>query len=171
MSAIPELPQPGVKVIQEYSAAAPVVVVPSLVPCVIGACYEIHELEDDDGTLNSDILVSGPVVVTAPNDESSYTSGVSATTLTLRVGGGVEQTFTMPTTIVTLTAAQLAIAINGATPAPSGFAAYVYNDGSVNYLELRTTGSGALQSIQITGRIHNKIGACLRDDFAQERRR
>lgn len=151
MSAIPELPQPGVKVIQEYSAAAPVVVIPSLVPCVVGTCYEIHELEDEDGTLNGDIIVSGPAIATAPNEEASYTAGVSATILTLRVNGAVEQSFTMPTTAVALTAAQLAVAINGATPVPQGFAAYVNTQGSNKYLELRTTGSGALQTIQLTG--------------------
>lgn len=151
MSAIPELPQPGVKVIQEYSAAAPVVVIPSLIPCIVGTCYEIHELEDVDGTLNGDIIVSGPAIATAPNEEANYTAGVSATILTLRVNGGVEQSFTMPTTVVALTAAQLAVAINGATPAPQGFAAYVNTQGSDKYLELRTSGVGALQAIQLTG--------------------
>ncbi len=150
MSAIPELPKPGVKVIQEYTAAAPVVVVPSLVPCIIGACYEIHELEDDDGTLNSDIIVSGPAIALSPNDETAYTA-MSGKILKLRVNGGVEQSFTMPAT-ATLTAQQVASAINGASPAPQGFAAYVYEDASAKkYLELRTLSSGAGQNIQITG--------------------
>lgn len=153
MSAIPELPQPGVKVIQEFTSAAPVVVVPSLIPCIVGACHEIHELLDSDGTLNSDILVSGPAIATAPLSEASYTA-MTSKTLKLRVNGGVEQTFTMPAS-ATLTAQQVASAINGATPAPSGFAAFVYDDGATptpnKYLELRTTASGQSQNIQITG--------------------
>jgi hypothetical protein len=151
MSAIPELPQPGVKVIQEYTASTPVVVVPSLVPCVIGACHEIHELLDEDGALNSDILVSGPAIATAPQDDSNYTT-MASLTLLLRVSGGVEQTFTMPAGVTTMTAQEVATAINSATTAPVGFAAYVYEDASSNdYLELRTTASGQSSTIQLTG--------------------
>lgn len=155
MSAIPELPQPGVKVIQEFTSAAPVVVVPSLIPCIVGACHEIHELLDSDGTLNSDILVGGPAIATAPLEEASYAL-MGTKTLKLRVNGGVEQTFTMPGLITaSLTAQQVASAINGATPAPSGFAAFVYDDGATptsnKYLELRTTATGQSQQIQITG--------------------
>jgi hypothetical protein len=149
MSAIPELPQPGVKVIQEFTQAAPVVVIPSLVPCVVGACHEINELLED-GTLNTDIQVSGPAIATAPLDETNYTA-MTSKTLKLRVNGGVEQTFTMPATAA-LTAQQVASAINGSTPEPVGFAAYVFEvAGPLKYLELRTLSSGQNQNIQITG--------------------
>lgn len=154
MAAIPELPQPGVEVIQEFTDQTPVVVVPTLVPCVMGVCKEIRELYDSDGTLNSDILVSGPAVAVAELDDSSYTS-MDGLTLQVRVNGGVIQTFTMPTGAsppTTMTAQEVAVAINGASPPPVGLAAYVYTDDSSNdYLELRTTAAGESQTIQIVG--------------------
>jgi hypothetical protein len=120
----------------------------------MGICKEIRELYATDGTLNSDILVSGPAVAVAELDDSSYTS-MDGLTLQVRVSGGVIQTFTMPTGAsppTTMTAQEVAVAINGAAPIPVGFAAYVYTDDSSNdYLELRTTAAGESQTIQIVG--------------------
>lgn len=154
--AIPELPQPGVQVVQEYTDQTPVIVIPTLVPCVVGVAKEIRELYDTDGTLNSDIVVDGPAVAVAPNDQTSYTA-MDALTLQVRVNGGVLQTFTMPTGAsppTTMTAQEVAIAINGASPPPLNFAAYVLlEEGSPDkyYLELRSTATGEATSIQVVG--------------------
>lgn len=158
--AIPELPQPGVQVVQEYTDQTPVIVIPTLVPCVIGVAKEIRELYNADGTLNSDIVVDGPAIAVAPDDQTSYTA-MDALTLQLRVSGGVLQTFTMPTGATpptTMTAQEVAVAINGASPPPVGFAAYVLAEDSDGdgvddkwYLELRTTATGEDTSIQIVG--------------------
>jgi len=151
MSAIPELPEPGVEVIQEYTDTTPVVVIPTLVPCVVGVCKEIREVTNSDGTLNTDIVVSGPAVATDPNDESSYTA-INGETLLLRVNNGVLQTFTMPLAAGNLTAAEVAAAINGHSPPPVNFAAYVYeDDAGDNHLQLRTAAEGVDTSIQIIG--------------------
>lgn len=158
--AIPELPQPGVQVVQEYTDQTPVIVIPTLVPCVIGVAKEIRELYNDDGTLNSDIIVDGPAIAVAPNDQTSYTA-MDALTLQVRVNGGVLQTFTMPTGATpptTMTAQEVAIAINGAAPPPVNFAAYVLPEDSDGdgvddkwYLELRSTATGEDTSIQVVG--------------------
>lgn len=148
MSAIPELPQPGVEVIQEFVTTSPTAVAPTLIPCILGVCKEIHELRDSTGALNADILVSGPAIATAPTADT-YTCNDE--TLQVRINGGVVQEFSLPSPSAAYTAQQVAAAINGATPAPVGFSAYVFDDGVDQYLELRTTGSGADQSIQITG--------------------
>lgn len=159
-AAIPELPQPGVQVVQEYTDQTPVIVIPTLVPCVVGVAKEIRELYDADGTLNSDIIVDGPAIAVAPNDQTSYTA-MDALTLQLRVNGGVLQTFTMPTGAsppTTMTAQEVAIAINSAAPPPVNFAAYVLPEDSDGdgvddkwYLELRSTATGEDTSIQIVG--------------------
>jgi len=150
MAQIPELADIGVEVEQVYQTPAPTIVVPTLVPCIIGACHEIHELLDEEGALNSDILVVGPAIATAPLNETNYLA-CSGKTLIVRVNGGPEQTFTMPTT-ATLTAAQIAAAINGATVAPVGFAAYVYTTpAAAKHLQLRTTGTGGGSTLQIVG--------------------
>lgn len=49
-----ELPRPGVEVVQEFASAAPTIVTPTLVPCVIAPFFEVIEALKSDGTLNPD---------------------------------------------------------------------------------------------------------------------
>lgn len=51
--ATAELPRPGVEVIQEFRAASPTILRPTLVPFVCGPAKEIVEVTNTDGTLNS----------------------------------------------------------------------------------------------------------------------
>lgn len=51
--ATAELPRPGVEVIQEFRAASPTILRPTLVPFVCGPAKEIVEVTNADGTLNS----------------------------------------------------------------------------------------------------------------------
>lgn len=53
-----ELPRPGVEVIQEFRAASPTVLRPTLVPFVTGPAKEIIEVTTADGLLNSDAKLS-----------------------------------------------------------------------------------------------------------------
>ena len=48
-----ELLRPGVEVIQEISTPAPTFVRPTLVPCVVGAAFEVIPVLNSDGTINS----------------------------------------------------------------------------------------------------------------------
>lgn len=50
--ATAELPRPGVEIIQEFRAASPTVLRPTLVPCVVGVAKEIVEVTTSDGLLN-----------------------------------------------------------------------------------------------------------------------
>ena len=47
-----ELPEPGVEILQTRKTATPSFVRPTLVPCVIGAAYEVINVLLSDGTLN-----------------------------------------------------------------------------------------------------------------------
>ena len=159
-AAIPELPQPGVQVVQEFTDQTPVIVIPTLVPCVVGVAKEIRELYNSDGTLNTDIVVDGPAIALAPNDQTSYTV-MDGLTLDVRISGGVLQSFTMPTGAsppTTMTAQEVANAINNSSPPPVNFSAYVVAEDSDGdgiddkwYLELRSTSTGADTSVQIVG--------------------
>lgn len=53
MADIAELPRPGVEIIQEFRAATPTIVRPTLVPFVCGVAKEIVEVTSADGTLNA----------------------------------------------------------------------------------------------------------------------
>jgi hypothetical protein len=148
MAAATSIPEPGVEIIQELRTVTPQIVAPTLAPCVMGVCNQILEVTESDGTINSDAALSGPAVATAPNVQASY--NLNGDTLIVAVNGGPNQTFTFSGTDP-MTASAAVTDINGATPAPSGFAAYAYEDASGWHLQLRTTASGATQSIQIVG--------------------
>jgi hypothetical protein len=154
MASIPELPQPGVEVFQEFSTVSPSTIVPTLVPNIVGVCKEIRELYNSDLTLNSDIIVRGPAIATATiDDDPKY--NLANKVLSLRVKGGVEQSFTFPGTAAAMSAQDAASFINTHTPAPQGFAAYVYEDDTTPtpnmYLQLRTSGAGGeTDAIQVT---------------------
>lgn len=148
---ISELSPPTVVVYQEFETETVTPLLPTLAPVIVGACKEIHELRDSSGSLNSDILLSGPAIATADNSESSYTS-MDSLTLKVSVNDGAVQTFTMPSGATTMTAQEVATQINGSTPAPVGFGAYVYEDASSNkYLQLKTTASGSSKAIKFVG--------------------
>lgn len=51
--ATAELPRPGVEIVQEFRAASPTVLRPTLVPCIVGVAKEIVEVTTSDGLLNT----------------------------------------------------------------------------------------------------------------------
>jgi len=146
MAQLPELPQPGVEVIQEIRTVSPTIAAPTLAPCVMGVCKQIIEVLDEDGAVNADALVSGPAVATAPNVQASYS--VNSDTLQVSVDGGPLQEFTFSGTDP-LTAQQVASQINAEEP--TGFSAYDYEDIAGHHLQLRTTSSGETKTITIVG--------------------
>ena len=48
-----ELPRPGVEIIQTFATASPSFNTPALVPCAIGPAFEVINILNTDGTLNS----------------------------------------------------------------------------------------------------------------------
>lgn len=48
-----ELPRPGVEVIQAFRSASPTLIRPTLVPCSVGPAFEVINVLNTDGTLNS----------------------------------------------------------------------------------------------------------------------
>lgn len=150
MAAATEIVRPGVEVIQEIRQVSPTILAPTLAPCVIGVCNQIVEVLNSDGTVNSDALTTASAVATAENSQASYS--LDGTSLTISVSEGPEQTFSFSGTDP-FTAVATAAAINGSTPAPSGFTAYAVNVGTTASpdwrLQLRTTAEGASASIRL----------------------
>lgn len=52
------LPRPGVEISQEIVVQSPTVLTPSLVPCIIGPCFQMVNPIDEDGALNPQASVS-----------------------------------------------------------------------------------------------------------------
>ena len=48
------LARPGVEVVQEFASTSATIVTPTLVPCIIGPAFEVIDITEADGTINSD---------------------------------------------------------------------------------------------------------------------
>lgn len=146
-----ELPRPGVSVIQQFRTVSPTIVTPTLVPCIVGPCYQVVEaLEQDsagNSVVNTDAVASVPPMITAASPEL-YTN-LDGKTLKVSVNGGPAQeaTFSDPTA-VGLTADQVKSQIL-ATSGISGWAAYVAETSTSKYLQLRGDNAGDGQTLKV----------------------
>ena len=146
-----ELPRPGVEVIQQFRTVSPTIVTPTLVPCIVGPCFQVVEALEQDAAgnsiVNTDAVASVPPMITAASAED-YTN-LDGTVLKVSINGGPAQevTFSDPTAIG-LTADQVKSQIL-ATSGISGWAAYTVTDGSSTYLQLRGNNAGDGQSLKI----------------------
>jgi hypothetical protein len=146
-----ELPRPGVSVIQQFRTVSPTIVTPTLVPCVIGPCFQVVEALETDATgnsvVNTDAVASLPPILTAENAEDYQ--NLDGTKLKVSVNNGPEQEveFSDPTA-VGLTADQVKSQIL-ATSGISGWAPYTVTMGSSTYLQLRGNNAGDGQSLKI----------------------
>jgi len=146
-----ELPRPGVSVIQQFRTVSPTIVTPTLVPCIVGPCFQVVEALEQDSTgnsvVNTDAVASVPPMITATVPED-YTN-LDGKTLKVSVNGGPAQevTFSDPTA-ANLTADQVKAQIL-ATSGISGWAAYVATAGASKYLQLRGNNAGDGQSLKI----------------------
>ena len=155
-----ELLRPGVSVIQEFRTVSPTIVTPTLVPCAVAPAYQVLEALTVDATgtslLNSDAIASVPAILTAANP-GDY-SGLDGLTLKVRVNNGAVQTFTFSdATAADLSALQVKDQIAASSPAPVGFGAYVVTVGASSYLQLRSTGTGDGQLLEVLDGTGNTI--------------
>lgn len=146
-----ELPRPGVAVIQQFRTVSPTIVTPTLVPCIIGPCYQVVEaLEQDsagNSVVNTDAVVSVPPMITASEPEDYV--NLDGKTLKVSVNGGPAQEveFSDPTA-AGLTADQVKSQIL-ATSGLNGWSPYTVTDGSSTYLQLRGDNAGDGQTLKI----------------------
>ena len=87
--------RPEVEVIQEIQTTTATAAVPTLVPCIIGPCFEIIDPVAADGTGNITAKVSVPAVVTGTDPSAKKDVGGKIIRVTI---DGVTQTFSFPTT-------------------------------------------------------------------------
>lgn len=67
-----ELPRPGVEVIQTFKSASPSFVRPTLVPCAVGPAFEVINVLNTDGTLNSKAKYGAYSQLASAITESSF---------------------------------------------------------------------------------------------------
>ena len=102
-----ELSRPGVEVIQKFRSSSPSVVVPTLVPVVVGVCKQtvnvVERTAAGAAALNDKSLVTLPATLlaaAAPGSPAAYT-GLDGLNLVLSINGGADVTLTIVGTSLT----------------------------------------------------------------------
>src|ERR1700734_999997 len=95
-----QLPRPGVEVLQVFAAVSPTVVTPTLVPVIVGVCWQIVDVVIQDAVgadeLNPDALIDLPgffIASAATGDPLAYT-GLDGLALDLSINNGPPITIT-----------------------------------------------------------------------------
>ncbi len=150
------LARPGVEVVQVFRSTSPTVIVPTLVPCIVGVCKQIIDVieKSDSGSssLNGDALITLPALLlakAASGSPAKYT-GLNGLSLTLSVnnGPGVVITFA-DVTATGLSPAAMVLQINKAFTTAGLTSATSETVGSDRF-RIRTLAVGEFQSIQVT---------------------
>lgn len=155
-----ELLQPGVSVIQEFRTVSPTIITPTLVPCAVAPCKQVIEALELDSTgnqaLNTDAYASTPGVLTGAS--AGPFSGLDGLTLIVSVNGGAPHTTTFADALAAgLDADNVKAQVAASSPAPSGWGAFVHTVSASEYLQLKTTATGAGQTIEVLGGTANTI--------------
>ena len=135
------LPRPGVEISQEIITQTPTVVTPSLVPCLIGPCYQIVTPLSEDGSLNSEAQVSIAAVLSS-NTGLGDTLNLSNRSMVLNINGTGDQTIQFPPSESGLSQALVENTVNkGLTGAVAEFIE--------NKLVIRTLAKGPTASVKV----------------------
>ena len=137
------LPRPGVEISQEIVTAAPTILTPTLVPCIIGPCFQIVKPLTEVGGLNAEAQVSIAAVLTS-NNSLGEELNLSGRTMVLNINGSGDQTVQFPVTIDNATLSQ-ALVENTINKQLSGAVAEFIE----NKLVIRTAAKGPTASIKV----------------------
>ena len=136
------LTRPGVEISQEIITESPTVLTPSLVPCVVGPCFQIVEPITSAGLLNSGAQVTtSAIIVSSTVSDPAALSGLA---MLVSINGGDNQTVQFPVTINNVGLSH-ALIVNTINKALTGAVAEIKN----NKLILRTESKGASSSIKL----------------------
>ena len=137
------LTRPGVEIAQEITAGAPTILTPTLVPCLVGPCFQIVSPLTEDGALNTGAVVSVAALLQSdqPLPESLSLSG---RTLQLKVNNGQVQTINFPVTI-NGEAIDHALTVNTINKQLTGAVAEIIGD----KLNILTNSKGSSQKLEL----------------------
>lgn len=144
--------RPGVEITQVVSAISPAVTTPTLVPCIVGPCYQIVTPLDSTGQLDSTTKITLPAELKSSADLADPLA-ISGHTMKLQVNG-TEFTINFP---VTIGGASISYDIVKSTinTALTGASATFLS----NRLLIRTDSKGASASLKITQKLQTAAGA------------
>jgi hypothetical protein len=90
--------RPGVEITQVVTAESPTVLTPTLIPCIVGPCFQIVEALTTEGALNSSAVVTTAARLLGDGIVADPIPGISGTTMTITVNG-VDKPVTFPVSI------------------------------------------------------------------------
>src|ERR1044071_1774716 len=115
-----QLPQPGVEIIQEFQAASPSIITPTLIPNIVGVAKQVVPLKVSDGaggsSRNPDGLIQLPTQFTALADSGNPAvyGGLNGLFLVFSVNYGPNITVTFVDVASGLTPASVVAQVNAA---------------------------------------------------------
>jgi len=134
------IPQPGLQIQQVLSTVTPTIFSPTFPACIVGPCYQIIEMQDSDGSLNSSASLSLPARIASGAVGATFVVSAAQDSVYLEIDG-VNREYTF-TSYGTLSAATMVSKLN------EGFAGYaVWSSPSATQLAVRTVSSGDAASI------------------------
>ena len=149
-----QLPQPGVEVIQEFQAASPSIITPTLIPCVTGVAKQVVGLNVSDGAggtiLNPDALIqlaAKATSIAAVGDPAVY-GGLNGLNLVFSVNNAPDITVTFVDGGTGLTPASVVAQVLAALTAAGATSSTAEVVGTAQW-QLVTIGTGDFQSIVI----------------------
>jgi hypothetical protein len=149
-----QLPQPGVEIIQEFQAASPSIITPTLIPNIVGVAKQVVGLNVSDGAggqiLNPDALIQLPAQFTAlaaAGDPAVY-GGLNGLFLAFNVNNGPTITVTFVDVASGLTPASVVAQVLAAL-ATAGVTTVTAETVGTAQWQLRTIGVGDFQNIVI----------------------
>ena len=137
------LTRPGVEIAQEITAGAPTVLTPTLVPCLIGPCYQIVSPIDSEGSLDADALVSVAAIMRSSAALGELVS-IEGKSISIKINGNLATVVTFPPTLSNAGLDHNLIK-NQINKALSGATASFVND----KLVIQTDSKGSSQSLEL----------------------
>jgi hypothetical protein len=130
-----ELAPPGVEVVQEFTAAAPSIITPQLMACIVGPCKQKVEATNSDGSVNSSARTTLPAF--AVSTASSPFTGLGGKKISVKYKGYVAEDITFAADPANPDADQVVEQFNAATP--TGLLARKVTHSSADYVMIYTT--------------------------------
>ena len=146
------LPQPGVEVIQTFSATTPTVITPTLVPCIVGVCRQEVEVLTTNAAgaqvLNSaaQVPLQAALVADAATGSPPVYSGLDGLDLVLSLGNGPPLTVTFAGT--PLSPAQIVAAVE-AVFAANSIVNYIVEPVGATQWRIRSVAADDFQTIVV----------------------
>lgn len=157
-----QLPQPGVEIIQEFQAASPSIITPTLIPNIVGVAKQVVPLNVSDGaggsSLNPDGLIQLPAQFTAlaAGGNPAVYGGLNGLFLVFSVNYGPNITVTFVDVASGLTPASVVAQVNAALSTAGVTSVLAETVGTAQW-QLRTIGVGDFQNIVIATGTSNAV--------------